>query len=91
MNKLDNVAQLVRAGLSPRGLSRPLAAAYVGVSPCTFDALVRNGQMPRPRALMGRRAWDRVEIDRYFSRLPYDDGTQPSEADKGDVWSRVRV
>jgi predicted DNA-binding transcriptional regulator AlpA len=45
--------------LGPRLISREAAAAYICVSPNTFDGMVREGRMPRPR-LLGerRRAWD---------------------------------
>jgi predicted DNA-binding transcriptional regulator AlpA len=39
--------------LSPRGLSREQAAAYVGISPSLFDALVKDGRMPAPKRIMG--------------------------------------
>lgn len=38
----------------PRGLSRTLAASYVGVSPSTFDRMIKDGLMPRPKAVYGR-------------------------------------
>lgn len=36
-------------------LSRTLAASYVGVSPTTFDRMIKDGLMPRPKAIYGRR------------------------------------
>lgn len=56
--------------LAPRGLSRTEAAAFVGVSPTTFDKLVADGRMPRPKAIDARRVWDRVEVERAFGSLP---------------------
>jgi predicted DNA-binding transcriptional regulator AlpA len=45
--------------LAPRLISREAAAAYICVSPNTFDAMVRDGRMPRPRLLTpGRKPWD---------------------------------
>jgi hypothetical protein len=32
--------------LAPRGLSRPQAAEYIGVSPSKFDQLKEDGRMP---------------------------------------------
>ena len=51
-------------GLLPRGLSRARAAAYVGVCPNTFDAMVRDGIMPKPTRYGSRLLWDRRLIDR---------------------------
>ena len=44
--------------LAPRLISREAAAAYVNVSPTAFDEMVKDGTMPKPRRLSGRRkAW----------------------------------
>jgi predicted DNA-binding transcriptional regulator AlpA len=51
-------------GLAPRGLSRIVAAAYIGVSPSLFDQLVADGRMPRPARIGRRCLWDRQCIDR---------------------------
>ena len=79
-------------GLSPRYLSRVEAAAYVGVSPDTFDEEVAAGQWPqaRRRGKKGTRiTWDRVLIDLFADRdsglagadLPRSAGTgQPAPA-----------
>lgn len=53
--------------LSPdarRCFDRKEAASYVGVSPTSFDKLVRRGDMPRPTKLLGRKVWDRKALDR---------------------------
>jgi len=34
--------------LPPRGLSRTIAAAYIGVSATLFDQMVSDGRMPNP-------------------------------------------
>jgi len=60
------------ASLAPRGLSRAQAAAYVGVSPGLFDAMVEDGRMPRPRHANARRIWDRIQLDDAFACLPTD-------------------
>jgi hypothetical protein len=45
--------------IPPRLVNREAAAAYVCVSPNTSDAMVKDGLMPRPKLLGGkRRAWD---------------------------------
>ncbi len=50
--------------LAPRLINREAAAAYVNVSPATFDEMVRNGRMPRPKRLGRRRkAWDVRALD----------------------------
>jgi predicted DNA-binding transcriptional regulator AlpA len=59
--------------LAPRGLSREQAAAYVGVSPSLFDALVKDGRMPPPKRINARTIWDRIQIDAAFAALPSND------------------
>jgi predicted DNA-binding transcriptional regulator AlpA len=54
------------------GLSREAAARFVGVSPGTFDQLVRGGAMPKPRRVGARKLWDRREIELAFDELPKD-------------------
>jgi predicted DNA-binding transcriptional regulator AlpA len=69
--------------LSPRLISRQAAAAYVNVSPTTFDAMVRDRRMPRPKILSGRRrAWDVFALDRAVDDLPTD-GNDVAD----DTWS----
>ena len=71
--------------LAPRLISREAAAAYVCVSPNTFDALVDDGRMPRPKRLGDRRkAWDVRELDAAIDRLPAESGG-PGD----DTWSDV--
>ena len=55
--------------LPPRGLSREEAGAYVGVSASLFDRLVKDGIMPKPVHVYGRRVWDRAQLDLAFSAL----------------------
>ena len=64
------------ASLAPRGLSREQSAAYIGVSPSTFDKLINEGVMPGPKKLRGRLVWDRKRIDECFDALN-DDGDNP--------------
>lgn len=71
-------------GLAPRGLSRAQAAAYVGVSATTFDALVRERLMPAPKRLRNRVLWDRLALDEAFAELP-DDGEPRVDDRWGDV------
>jgi predicted DNA-binding transcriptional regulator AlpA len=59
--------------LPPRLVNREAAAAYVCVSPNTFDAMVEDGRMPRPRLLgVKRRAWDVRALDAAVDQLPVD-------------------
>jgi predicted DNA-binding transcriptional regulator AlpA len=55
--------------LAPRGLSRVQAAAYIGVSPSLFDALVEDGRMPPPIRINTRVIWDRLQLDEAFVAL----------------------
>jgi hypothetical protein len=61
--------------LSPRGVSRVGAAAYVGVSPSKFDEMVRDGRMPTPKRIDGRKVWDVRDLDLAFDALPYEHGS----------------
>jgi predicted DNA-binding transcriptional regulator AlpA len=65
----DNRPSALPASLAPRGLSRVVAAEYIGVSPSLFDKLVTDGRMPKPKAINSRRVWDRLQIDEYFTKL----------------------
>src|SRR5436309_15841447 len=53
-------AAILPLSLPPRGLSRSEAAAYVGVSPSLFDAMVKDGRMPQPKRINSRTIWDRA-------------------------------
>ena len=67
----------------PRGLSRTLAASYVGVSPTTFDRMIKDGLMPRPKAVYGRRLWDVRAVDIAFDLL---DGGYTTKMGEGEVY-----
>jgi len=71
-------------GALPRGLSRVQSAEYVGVSPTTFDRMIKDRLMPEPIRIYGRTVWDVRKLDVAFAALDTGD-----EAD--DVWSRCRV
>ena len=69
--------------LAPRLISRDAAAAYVNVSPTKFDEMVRDGRMPRPKRLGGRRkAWDVRALDTAV------DGLEDCD-DDNDTWDNV--
>ncbi len=70
--------------LPPRGLSRVEAAQYIGVSPTTFDQMVADDRMPKPKRVGRRVIWDRQLLDLYFTALP-------DENDRDDIWARVAV
>lgn len=71
--------------LAPRLIGRDAAAAYVSVSPNTFDAMVADGTMPKPRRLTrGRKAWDVRLLDQAIDRLPIDGEDAGSENDGWD-------
>ena len=57
----------------PRGLRRVEAARYVGVSPSTFDWMIGEGIMPKPKRVGARVIWDRHSLDEYFAAIPSDD------------------
>jgi predicted DNA-binding transcriptional regulator AlpA len=72
--------------LAPRLISRGAAAAYVSVSPTKFDEMVKNGSLPRPKRLSGRRkAWDVRALDAAINDLPNAD----NDNDDDDTWSDV--
>lgn len=70
--------------ITPRGLSRTQAAAYIGVSPTLFDDMVRDGRMPKPVRINARTVWDRLKLDAAFADLSGDD-------DRDDPWSKVAL
>ena len=71
--------------LAPRLIGREAAAAYVCLSPNTFDDLVDHKLMPKPRRLGDRRlAWDVRELDAAADALPHD-----GEAAAADGWEDV--
>lgn len=55
-----------------RGLSRSLAAGYIGVSVTKFDELVLDGRMPKPKKVDSRKIWDVHALDQAFEALPGD-------------------
>jgi predicted DNA-binding transcriptional regulator AlpA len=71
--------------LAPRLIGREAAAAYLSVSPTTFDEMVKDGRMPRPKKLGERRlAWDVRAIDLAVDLLP----VQGDDTDE-TTWSDV--
>jgi predicted DNA-binding transcriptional regulator AlpA len=73
--------------LAPRLIKREAAAAYISVSPTTFDQMVKDGLMPVPKRLTGRRlAWDVRELDASVDQLPVEAGAG-SEVD--ETWDDI--
>jgi predicted DNA-binding transcriptional regulator AlpA len=72
--------------LPPRLICREAAAAYISVAPATFDALVKDGRMPRPKLLgRRRRAWDVRALDAAIDCLPTDGDDAGVDETWGDV------
>jgi len=70
--------------LAPRLVTRTVAAAYLGVAPATFDEMVKDGRMPNPKRLGGRRkAWDVRALDAAIDDLPSADN------DNDDTWDNI--
>jgi excisionase family DNA binding protein len=70
-----------------RGLSRNEAAMYIGISVSKFDELVRDGRMPGPKRIDGRKLWDVQALDLAFNSLP-DDNDQGQRNSFDDAWGR---
>jgi predicted DNA-binding transcriptional regulator AlpA len=75
---------LLPDGCMPRGLSRPEAAAYVGVSPTLFDKAVAEAKMPKPFRLYGRVLWDIRKLDAAITALDTEDGAD-------DPWGKMSL
>ncbi|MFT3810543.1 MAG: hypothetical protein QM698_11545 [Micropepsaceae bacterium] len=67
-------ASILPPSLPPRGLSRVVAAAYIGVSVGKFDEMVRDGRMPPPKRIDARKVWNRPDLDAAFEALPDESG-----------------
>jgi hypothetical protein len=78
-----------RAAISSRlprviGYDRNEAAAAIGVSANTFDLLVSEGKMPKPRLVKSRKIWAVDELDAAFKSLPRD-----GEGEGRNSWADV--
>lgn len=57
--------------IAPAALSRKDAAAFLSLSVSTLEKLVREGALPKPRLLAGRRvAWIRAELESWLIKRP---------------------
>jgi predicted DNA-binding transcriptional regulator AlpA len=74
LGAVDHTPSREPAVLPPtkRGLSRILAAGYVGVGLTKFDEMVSDRRMPKPKRIDGRKVWDVRALDRFFEALPSD-------------------
>jgi len=69
-----------RAGkIEPRGLRRPDAARYVGVSPSKFDEWVGRKILPPPQKIDHIVFWDRAKLDAYFDGLNVEEDEDDSD------------
>ena len=76
--------------LPPRLICREDAAAYVCVSPNTFDAMVADGRMPNPLRLTERRlAWDMRQLDAAIDRLPIDGDAETDTETTDHSWDDI--
>jgi predicted DNA-binding transcriptional regulator AlpA len=72
--------------LPPRLISREAAAAYLSLSPTTFDQLVKEGRMPKPLLLTGRRrGWDVRTLDAAIDLLPMEESDPIDDGSWSDV------
>lgn len=77
-----------RASQPVRGMSLVMAAAYIGIQPFKFEALLRQQRLPPARLIDGVQVWDVDELDRAFETFPRKGAEaatpprQPWEADR---------
>ena len=67
------------------GYGRFDAAAAIGVSATTFDAMVVAGVMPQPKIYRKRRIWKVDELSAAFDALPREGG----ESER-DTWGDLK-
>jgi len=70
--------------ITPRGLRRVAAAAYLGISPSHFDKQRAVGAIPPPRKMLGVVLWDRNDLDRLF-----DETAAEPQNDNVNEWDGV--
>jgi predicted DNA-binding transcriptional regulator AlpA len=58
----------------PLGMSRDVAARYVGVGTTLFDEMVADGRMPRAKKINGRAVWSQHQLAHAFAALPENGG-----------------
>jgi hypothetical protein len=66
--------------IQPRGLRRPAAATYLGISPSHFDKQRALGEIPAPRIMFGVELYDRHDLDLLFDGKPTLSAANDNEA-----------
>lgn len=66
----------------PRLLGMPHAAAFLGISPRTFEKLWRHHQLPQPYRLGRRLLWDIRALEKYVDSL----GSTADESPSDEGW-----
>jgi predicted DNA-binding transcriptional regulator AlpA len=96
-SKTAALTRLVTAGLTPLGLDRVQAAAYVGIGATRFDAMVKDGRMPKPKRVgkVGT-VWDVAALAQAFRALHDSDGAVPLDESQpplrvADVYDRAEA
>jgi predicted DNA-binding transcriptional regulator AlpA len=64
------------------GLNREESAAAIGVCGTTFDKMVREGRMPRPKMIGSKKLWFLESLKAAFMALP-------EEEEDGGKWDDV--
>ena len=64
--------------LLPAALAKEQAAPFLSLSESTFEKLVREGSLPKPRQLADRRvAWVRSELEAWLLQRPHSQQLPP--------------
>lgn len=69
-----------------RLLSRVEAAGVCGVSPSTFDRMMADGLMPRPKRVYARVLWDLVALNAAIDALPGDPDMPDADDPETNEW-----
>jgi predicted DNA-binding transcriptional regulator AlpA len=78
--KKANAPKIAAAASRPvpfRGMNRTQSADYIGVSASKFDMMVKDGRMPKPIPIDGRKVWDKIELDEAFEALKAEPSANP--------------
>lgn len=71
MTRAEATAALLAKGLTPCGLTRAEAAAYLGMSPRTFRRRLKEGRLPAANPATG--TWEVATLARLMGRGPSKD------------------
>lgn len=78
--------------LEPAFLNKPSAAAFLALSESTFEQLVREGDLPKPRALSARRVgWLVRELREWAEARPVSDVLPPANTSSSKTTRSGRV